>query len=174
MNDINLYVYHANDDDPKKCSAKKLHRFGYIRLEEKMPKLPRKLILLNPFAQKSISPEDAKTCEKTGILAIDCSWVHAEEIFTQLSKNHISRSLPFVIAVNPVNYGKVLKLSTLEAFAAALYIINRKKQAETLLQIYKWGPHFLEMNHEPLEAYRKAENSGEIIKIMNEYIDATK
>ena len=79
MDEINLYVYHANDDDPKKCSAKKLHRFGYVQLEEKMQRLPRNLILLNPFSQKSLSAEDMKTCEKNGILAIDCSWVHAED-----------------------------------------------------------------------------------------------
>ena len=48
MKDINLYVYHANDDDPKKCSAKKLHRFGHVKLEQKIQRIPKNLILLNP------------------------------------------------------------------------------------------------------------------------------
>lgn len=171
MNPVKLYVYHANDDDPKKCSAKKLHRLGFASLEYSMKKIPRQMILLNPFAEKSLSVEDKGICEKKGILAVDCSWEHAEETFQYLEQHHISRSLPFVVAVNPVNFGKVLKLSTLEAFAAALCILNRFQQAEEILQIYKWGPHFLKMNEEPLEAYSKAKNSREIIEIMKQYID---
>jgi len=171
MKKINLFVYHANDDDPKKCSAKKLQRFGHAELYHKIHRLPKQLILLNPYAKKSLSPTDKEKSENQGILAIDCSWVHAEEVFQKLSSHHMSRSLPFVIAVNPVNYGKVLKLSTLEAFAAALYIIGHQQQAETILQIYKWGPHFLQMNHEPLEEYRQARDSSEIIQIMKQYID---
>ncbi|HUS99729.1 MAG TPA: hypothetical protein VMY59_05340, partial [Candidatus Thermoplasmatota archaeon] len=31
---VRLVVYHANEDDPKKCTAKKLHRFGYATLEK--------------------------------------------------------------------------------------------------------------------------------------------
>ena len=76
-----------------------------------------------------------------------------------------------MIAVNPVNYGKVLQLSTIEAFAAALYIIGYQQQSKEILQIYKWGPHFIELNKEPLTDYSQAKNSAEIIKIMEQYID---
>ena len=31
---VRLVVYHVNEDDPKKCTAKKLHRFGYADLEK--------------------------------------------------------------------------------------------------------------------------------------------
>ena len=170
MSQIKLIVYHANDDDPKKCSAKKMGRFGHARLVTSLKKIPRNMIMLNPYAKKSLSPEDIKTCEKNGLLAVDCSWKNAEEVFSILEGHMVNRSLPFLVAVNPVNFGKVLKLSTLEAFAGALSILNHNKQAEEILQIYKWAPHFLTMNKEPLSEYQKAKNSTEIIEIMNQYI----
>jgi pre-rRNA-processing protein TSR3 len=124
MKTVSLIVYHANDDDPKKCSAKKMHRFGFARLVTSPNKIPKKMILLNPYTKKSLSPQDREMSEKTGLLALDCSWNHAEEMFKTISEHMINRSLPFLVAVNPVNYGKVLKLTTLEAFAAALCILG--------------------------------------------------
>ena len=167
---IKLYVYHANEDDPKKCSAKKLHRLGFVKLETNIRKTPKHAILLNPFAKKSLSPEDVNTAEENGILAIDCSWKHAEKTFEFLEEKSVSRSLPFLVAANPVNFGKPFKLTTLEAFAATLYILGEQDHAREILTIYKWAPHFLELNKEPLEDYRKAKNSKEIIEIMKEYI----
>jgi pre-rRNA-processing protein TSR3 len=167
---INLIVYHTNEDDPKKCSARKLNKFGFARLETNIRKIPKGSIVLSPFAKKSISKEDIDIARKNGIIAVDCSWKNAESCFNLLDIKNISRSIPFVVAVNPINYGKPFKLSTLEAFATVLYIFNEIEHAKEILKLYKWAPHFLEMNKEPLEEYRKAENSGEIIKIMKQYI----
>lgn len=169
-NKISLYVYHANEDDPKKCSARKLERKGYAKLEANIRKTPRKTILLNPFAEKSISKEDLDVALKNGILAVDCSWKNAEQSFDFLDKRNYSRALPFVVAANPVNYGKPFKLSTLEAFAAALYILGEKKHSEEILQLYKWSPHFITLNKNPLEDYSKAENSKQVVEIMRGYI----
>ena len=167
---MKLIVYHANEDDPKKCSARKLHKFGLIELETKIRKAPNDAILLNPFAEKSLSKEDLGTAEKHGILVVDCSWKNAEKSFDFLDKRCNSRALPYVVAANPINYGKPFKLTTLEAFAAALYILSDIDKAEEILNLYKWGPNFLVLNKEPLEDYRKAENSTEIIKIMEQYM----
>ena len=170
MKPIKLMVYHANDDDPKKCSAKKMNRLGFATLITSPRKIPPHMVLLNPYSKKSLSMEDIEMTQKHGILAVDCSWKHAEEIFPDIHDKMINRSLPFLIAVNPVNFGKVLQLSTLEAFAAALTILNHQDQAEKILQIYKWGPHFLTMNKEPLTAYQQARTSKEIIEIMHQFI----
>jgi len=167
---IQLIVYHANEDDPKKCSARKLHKFGFAKLEKNIRRMPKHAILLNPFAKKSLSKEDERTAKENGILAIDCSWKNAEKSFDELAQDSISRALPFVVAVNPVNYGKALKLTTLEAFAAALYILGHVEQAKEILNIYKWSPHFLELNKNPLEDYRMAKNSKDVIKSMKLYI----
>ena len=168
--EIILQIFHANDDDPKKCSAKKLHRLGKANIEKSIKSLPRNAVLLNPFAEKSLSKEDLSIAEERGLLTIDCSWENAERFFDKLDLSNVSRALPFVVASNPVNYGKPLKLTTLEAFAAALYILGYVEQAKDILNVYKWGPHFLELNKEPLEDYRKAENSKEVVQKMREYI----
>ena len=167
---MKLFVYHANEDDPKKCSARKLARFGFAKLESKIRKIPRDMILLNPFSEKSISKEDLDQAKKHGILAVDCSWKNAEKSFDFLDKKNHSRAIPFVIAANPVNYGKALKLSTLEAFAAALYILDEVEKAQEILKLYKWGPNFLVLNKEPLEDYRSAKTSKDVVKAMKNYV----
>jgi pre-rRNA-processing protein TSR3 len=167
---MKLFVYHANEDDPKKCSAKKLARFGFVKLETNIRKTPRNTVLLNPFAEKSLSKEDLNYARKNGILSVDCSWKNVEKSFEYLNKKNHPRSLPFLVASNPVNYGKPFKLSTLEAFSAALHILGEVELSKEILKIYKWGPHFLELNKQPLEEYKKADTSAEIIEIMKKYI----
>ena len=167
---MRLIVYHTDEDDPKKCSAKKLARFGHVNLESNIRRIPKNAILLNPFSKKSLSKEDKIIAEKVGILAVDCSWANAEKSFDFLDKRCESRALPFLVAVNPVNYGKPFKLSTLEAFSAALFIFDEIEKAEEILNLYKWGPNFLILNKEPLNEYRKAKNSKEIISIMKKFM----
>jgi pre-rRNA-processing protein TSR3 len=53
---------------------------------------------------------------------------------------------------------------------AALYILGEVSQAEKILGIYTWGHHFLELNREPLEDYRQARTSAEVIRSMKKYI----
>ena len=86
MSNIKLIVFHANEDDPRKCSAKKLQKFGFIKLETNIRKIPKDTVLLNPFAEKSLSKEDKDIAEKNGILAVDCSWENAENSFDYLDK----------------------------------------------------------------------------------------
>jgi pre-rRNA-processing protein TSR3 len=167
---IKLVVYHTDEDDPKKCSAKKLNKFGFVILEKNIRKVPKNAVLLNPFAEKSLSKEDLERALKNGIVAVDCSWKNAEKSFDYLYQINVSRALPFLIASNPVNFGKPFKLTTLEAFAAALYILDEIEHAKDILNIYKWAPHFLELNKQPLEDYRMAKDSKEIIQIMSKYI----
>jgi pre-rRNA-processing protein TSR3 len=65
---IRLVVYDANEDDPKKCTAKKLHRFGHVSLEKNIRRLPYHAVLLNPFAEKSLSREDHQIAMNHGLL----------------------------------------------------------------------------------------------------------
>lgn len=167
---MKLIIYHADEDDPKKCTAKKLARLSYAKLETNIKKAPVDAILLNPFSIKSISKEDLEIAKKNGILAVDCSWENVENNFEYLDKKNHSRALPFLVAANPVNYGKPFKLTTLEAFAASLYILDEIKQAEKILGIYTWGNQFLNLNKQPLEDYRKAKTSKDVIEAMKQYI----
>ena len=170
--DISLHIFHLSQDDPKKCTAVKLKKFELAMVYNKMNKLPYGSILLNPTAAKAFSREDLGRVKQFGILALDCSWEHAEHMFDRVEerKSMESRALPFLVAANPTNYGKPFKLSTIEAFASALYIVGAKDQAERIMQLYKWGPKFIILNKEPLEAYSNASTSVEIIEIQHDFI----
>ncbi|MDQ1253639.1 MAG: pre-rRNA-processing protein [Euryarchaeota archaeon] len=166
--DISLYIYHADQCDPKKCTGKKMSRFDLARLYDRVSKLPRSAILLDPMAEKAISPADDPGY---GIIVLDCSWEEVDRIFPELGKLNLEhRALPFLLAGNPVNFGRPFKLNSAEAFAAALYILGKKEQAKKVLSKFNWGHSFLELNMEPLEEYSKAKNSLEIIEIQSHYI----
>jgi pre-rRNA-processing protein TSR3 len=161
---MELLIYHANQCDPKKCSGKKLARFGFAKLTSRINDL-RPYIVLSPFSEKALSPEDKNI---RGLAALDCSWAHAEEVFSRI--NLKERALPFLVAANPVNFGKPFKLSTVEALAAALVILGKPKDAEIILSKFSWGHVFLELNREPLSEYSSAKDSTEIIKIQEGYL----
>ena len=167
---IRLKIYHANQDDPKKCSARKLARMGYATLFRDYSKIGNG-ILLDPFAKIAISREDRSTIKKSGIIALDCSWKKAEEMFPIIRNRTSPRALPFLLAANPANYGKPFKLSTLEAFAAPLYIIGERERAIELLSIYTWGAQFVNLNKEPLEEYANASSSSEVVEKQYLFID---
>ncbi len=165
---IPLHLYHADQCDPKKCSGKKLARFGLARLHESPRTLPREGLLLDPFAQQALSPSDDA---KRGLVVLDCSWEEVERVFPALqSRRMVHRALPFLLAANAVNFGKPFKLSTVEAFAAALFILGEKEQAALILDKFKWGHAFLELNAEPLDRYSNAKDSAEVVRIQGEYL----
>ena len=155
---MELVIYHADQCDPKKCTGRKLARFGMARLTKRMNDL-RPCLVLSPFSEKALSPED-KSAPR--LAALDCSWAHAEEVFQRLTLKE--RALPFLVAANPVNFGKPCKLSSIEAVAAALYIMGEKERAGDVLSKVHWGIRFLEVNREPLELYATAKDSTEIIQ----------
>lgn len=170
--DIRLWIHDMEGDDPKKCSARKLLRTKMATRIDSIYRFPPRMILLHPYSDKAMSPADRTFAENKGIGIVDCSWVDAEKIFSKKMTytRYECRSLPFVLAANPVNWGKPFKLSSLEAFSAALYITGHKEQAQNILGIYNWGNNFLELNREPLERYSRAKNSSEIITIQEDYI----
>jgi len=164
-----ILIYHARQCDPKKCTALKLKRFGFARIVYNLRNLPRRILLLNPLSKKALSPADRGLALAKGLAALDCSWAQ-KEILVKTSSWTGSRCLPYLIAANPVNYGKPTKLSTIEALAAALYILGFKNLAKEMLSIYNWGLNFISLNLKFLEAYAEAKDSWEEVQIQQGFI----
>ena len=167
--DVKIRVYHARQCDPKKCTTLKLKRHHLVSVVHKVKRLPRGSVILNPFSVRAFSPADRERLERRGLSAVDCSWMHADDVF-ELSVRGVSRCLPYLIAANPVNYGVPTKLSTVEALAAALYIAGFGKKSERLLSIFKWGPQFVTLNKELLDSYASAKNSSEVVELQKLFI----
>src|SRR3990170_3289434 len=108
---VRLLAYHAGECDPKRCTAKKMARFGLLTLHTHLRELPRHAVLLD---------------------------------------------------ANPVNYGKPWRLSSAEAFAAALVLLGDEDQARTVLSKFAWGDQFLALNAEPLADYARAGTAEEV------------
>jgi pre-rRNA-processing protein TSR3 len=107
-----------------------------------------------------ISADDANAIRSYGLVAMDCSWVYAEEVFARRPAN--GRRLPRLLAGNSVNYGRWERLSTAEALAAALVMVGEIEQAQTLLARFKWGPNFFVLNAELLDleiGWKKSEQT---------------
>lgn len=167
---VKVTVYHAKQCDPKKCSSLKLKRHNLVRLVHRAKQLPRGAVILDPFTPKAFSPADKQILEKRGLSALDCSWVHAKEVF-DMRLHLIPRCLPYLVAANPVNYGKPTKLSTVEALAAALYIAGFCDQAAEVLSKFKWGLQFIALNKELLDDYLNAKDSAGVVEAQTEYLN---
>ena len=162
---IRLYAFRDNSCDPRKCTVKKLEKAGFLTIFTKIARIPRNTLLLDPTAEQALSPADRYA---KSITVMDCSW---EVLDTgSVSSWRIRRALPFLVAANPVNFGKPCKLSSVEALAAALYILGDKERARDILSKVSWGIRFLEVNQEPLDLYAEAKDSTEIIRIQGFYI----
>jgi len=160
---MQLNVLMLKQDDPKKCTAAKLVKF---KLAKNVKKISKNTLVLNPFAQKTLLPNDRKLVNS--ITAIDCSWNLADQAFTKQYPG-LTRKLPPLFAGNPVNYSKLGKLTTVEAISAAAFILGLNDLALELLDKFKWGHTFYELNQELLKDYSKLESEYEINPLLREY-----
>ncbi|BCU67263.1 hypothetical protein HS7_07000 [Sulfolobales archaeon HS-7] len=140
-----------------------------IRLNYANPTRSFKGIILNPFSRKILSLNDSDIVSKQGITIIDSSWNKSDiTFFKKFMRN--SRRLPFLLAANPVNYGKGFKLSSLEAAVASSYILGDTELAIKLANTIKWGHTFIELNRELLDCYYKKTES-EIEKCERDFLN---
>ncbi len=170
MPEINLYFYDGNQCDPKKCSGRRLAKFDLARQVKRIAHIPAHALVLMPTTKKVISKDDLERAKKSGIAVLDLSWKATGDNFPKSIKMSRQRALPYLVASNPVNYGKPFILSTAEAFAAALVILGYREQAEEVLNKFKWGPTFFKVNREPLEDYENAKNAEGIIEAQSLFI----
>ncbi len=150
-------------DDPKKCTAAKMVKFG---LAKNIKKIGKKGLVLDPFSEKILLPKDKSSINS--IVGIDCSWNLTDQTFSK-KFNGINRKLPPLLAGNPVNYTKLNKLTTAEALSAALFILGFEEQGLELLDKFKWGHTFYELNQNLLDEYSKLENEDQIESILKDF-----
>lgn len=166
---FNVSMWDLNHCDPKKCSGRKLLRHNLIKnlkLGQRFPGL-----VLSPVGTQCVSPSDKDIIEKFGLAVIDCSWAKIDETpFTKMKTPH-PRLLPFLVAANPINYGKPYQLSCVEALAAAMFITGHRKEAKFYLGKFSWGHSFLELNSEALDLYSACTDSKSVIEAQNKYLE---
>ena len=160
---MKLQVLMFYQDDPKKCTAAKIVKFG---LAKSIKKISSKSLVLDPFSEITLLSKDRELINT--LVGIDCSWNLAEKAFSK-KFNGIKRKLPPLLAGNPVNYSKLNKLTTVEALSASLYILGFKKDALELLDKFKWGHTFYELNQNLLEDYSKMTSESQIDEILKDY-----
>jgi rRNA small subunit aminocarboxypropyltransferase len=159
-------IYMLRQDDPSKCTAAKLAKF---RLAAPVRFISKNTIVLNPFSEEPVLGHDRAAAES--VCAIDCSWERADEVLKhqRLATRGILRRLPALLAANPTNYAKLGKLSSVEALAGALYILHEKELVEKMMNKFKWGHTFLQLNANPLDDYATAETEEQIVELEVEY-----
>jgi len=102
------------------------------------------------------------------VVVVDCSWNRLARRSLALDGDGpptprlLRRRLPLLLAANPQHFGRLAELNTVEAFAAALYLVGAPGRAAEILAGFRGGTTFLELNRERLTAYRAAATSDEV------------
>lgn len=162
---VEVHVRYIGDDDPEKCTARRLEQLGLATLHHTDRSTPPGLIL-DATAEVALSPADT---DHDRLIAIDASW---ETDGTDIpSLRGTPRALPYLVAANPINFGRPFRLTTVEALAAAAVILGHQSVAEELLEPFAWGETFLELNAEPLDRYASCQDSREVVEVQDQYLD---
>lgn len=163
--DVRLAMWDFGQCDSKRCTGRRLERFGIIQSLPTAAFFPG--VVLTPQGKRSVSPADREVTIRSGLCVVDCSWARLDDVPFSRLKGGEHRLLPFLVAANPVNYGKPAKLSCVEAIGAALFIAGLKRQAKVVMGRFGWGPNFLKINRELLDAYSACADGAEVIAAQN-------
>ncbi|MCL1810770.1 MAG: DUF367 family protein [Methanomassiliicoccaceae archaeon] len=166
---IPVIIHDKCQCDPKKCTAKRMLKFGLGKEAKTLSAIPRGSIVLSPFSEIALSPADIVHAKK-GLVVMDLTWTNIDD-FPKLKGVH-ERSLPYLLASNPVNWGRPMELNSAEAVMASLIILGEKGQAEEFTGRFNWAPEFIRLNGAMLEDYSNAEDSAGVVRIQNEYLES--
>lgn len=164
---LRLLLLLVGEDHPKACTGRRLVRRGWARpvgrIGENEAKPP---VVLDPHAPNPLSRADLPAARAGGLLVVDCSWnrLAARGALPGPAgrSSAIRRRLPILVAANPQHYGRLAELNSAEALAAGLYLLGFPRDAARVLEGFRGGAGFLEVNAERLERYRAAAGPEEI------------
>lgn len=131
-----LAMWDLGQCDKRRCTGTRLARQGVIQ-ELKLSQ-PFPGVILSPMGRSCVSREDRGLLESKGLAVVDCSWNRLEDVPFGRLRGAAPRLLPWLLAANPVNYGRPCKLSCAEALAAALVICGWRDAATAILSRFKW------------------------------------
>jgi len=154
--------------DRNRCTGTRLARQGCIeelRLGQMFPG-----VSLTPVGRVCVSRDDKDLIGHKGLAVVDCSWNKIDSVPFGKCKAYAPRLLPWLLAANPVNFGKPCKLSCAEALAACLYICGWEKDAINLMSRFKWGHSFFSVNAELLDRYSACENGHQVTAVQNAFL----
>ena len=160
---MKLHVLRFHQDDPKKCTAAKMVKF---KIASDVKNTKKNNLVLNPFSEKTLLPKDKSIVRS--IVGIDCSWNLVDQAFAKKFIG-VKRKLPPLFAGNPVNYSKLNKLTTAEALSASLFILGFRKEALDLLDKFKWGHTFYDLNQNLLNDYSSIESEDQLENVLKDY-----
>lgn len=164
---IPVIIYDKCQCDPKKCTAKRMIKFGLGKRVRTLSSIPKGSIVLSPLSTHALSHADIRHA-KRGLVVVDLTWTNIYD-FPSL-KNVEQRALPYLLASNPINWGRPMKLNSAEATIAALYILGEIDQTKEFLWRFNWAIEFLRLNGTMLDDYSHANDSTEVINIQNKYL----
>ncbi|KAM3315214.1 hypothetical protein ACQJBY_033760 [Aegilops geniculata] len=167
---IQLAMWDFGQCDAKRCTGRKLSRFGLLK--ELRVTNGFGGVVLSPVGTHCVSKEDHPIVQRKGLAVVDCSWARLDDVPFVKLRCGAPRLLPWLVAANPVNYGRPCQLSCVEALSAALIICGEEETGEQLLAKFKWGHSFLSLNRDLLKAYSKCENGTEIINVQNSWLSS--
>ncbi|XP_054710161.1 18S rRNA aminocarboxypropyltransferase-like [Uloborus diversus] len=161
-------MWDLNHCDPKKCSGRKLLRLGLI----KTLKLGQRFngIILSPIATTSVGPQDRDIIAEHGVAVVDCSWARLEDTPFNKMKGQNLRLLPYLVAANPINFGRPCQLSCVEAISAVFQITGFEELSRAYLHQFKWGHTFLSLNEQLFDLYSACGTSAEIVSAQENYL----
>lgn len=169
---IQLAMWDFEQCDAKRCTGRKLARFGLLK--ELRVGSGFGGIVLSSIGTQCVSQEDIELIKRRGLAVVDCSWARLDEVPFLKLRCAAPRLLPWLVAANPVNYGRPCELSCVEALAAALIICGEEESGSVILSKFKWGHAFLSLNRELLKAYSECKKGSDMISVQNEWLSQLK
>ena len=166
---VALAMWDLGQCDAKRCTGRKLVRMNMVRELRLGQRFPG--VVLSPNGTSVVSAKDASIVREHGVAVVDCSWAKLEHVPFHKTHGHAVRLLPWLLAANPINYGKPSKLSCAEALAAALYIAGHPNDAHAVLDKFSWGHAFVELNQELLDAYASCHDGAEIVHVQRTFLE---
>ncbi|KAK9822515.1 hypothetical protein WJX74_000149 [Apatococcus lobatus] len=166
--ELRLAMWDLGQCDKAKCTGTRLVRQGAmqeLRLGQVFPG-----VVLSPKGSKCVSREDADLIQRKGLAVVDCSWNRLEDVPFARTRGVAPRLLPWLVAANPVNYGRPCKLSCAEAVAAALIICGEHAAGAGVMDRFRWGHSFMSLNEELLRRYAECQTSSDVVAVQAAFL----